>query len=72
MTKIDAFRRNAAETMQLAQRAATTEDKNRLMKLAERWLDLADRTLELGRSGHRTQGVHPLLRMGRENRLEDQ
>jgi hypothetical protein len=43
MNKEDDYRRNAADTVQLAQRASSSEDKGRLLKLAEAWLDLADR-----------------------------
>jgi hypothetical protein len=34
--------------MQLAQRASSNEDKGRLLKLAEAWLNLADRALQHG------------------------
>jgi hypothetical protein len=44
MSKEDEYRKNAAETVGLASRAATTQDKGRLLAMAEAWLDLADRT----------------------------
>lgn len=43
MTKEADYRRNAADTMALAQRAETSRDKGRLLALAEKWLDLAER-----------------------------
>jgi hypothetical protein len=43
MSKEDDYRWKAAETVQLAQRAGSTADKGRLLKLAESWLDLAER-----------------------------
>ena len=62
MSKVDDYRRNAAETVQLAQRAATTFDKGRLLKLAEAWLDLADRTRRVTRTIRRPKDLHPLIR----------
>ena len=44
MSKEDDYRHNAAETVELANKATTTADKGRLLCLAEKWLDLADRT----------------------------
>jgi hypothetical protein len=41
MNKEHDYRRNAADTVQLAQRASSSEDKGRLLMLAEAWLDLA-------------------------------
>ena len=44
MGKEGDYRRNAADTVDLAQRAETSRDKGRLLALAEKWLDLAERT----------------------------
>jgi hypothetical protein len=44
MTKEESYRRNAVDSVPLAQRAGSTADKGRLFKPAEAWLDLADRT----------------------------
>src|SRR5579863_10452279 len=41
--KEDDYVHKAADTMQLAQRASSAEDKGRLLNLAEAWLDLAYR-----------------------------
>ena len=49
MSKETEYRENAAATLQLAQRAATSADKGRLLKLAEAWLDLADRAKRVTR-----------------------
>jgi hypothetical protein len=58
MSKEDDYRKNAADAVQLANRAASTPDKSRLLALAERWLDLADRAHRRVRAhaaGSRTQ-----------------
>ena len=46
MSKAQDYRKNAADLMRLAQRASTTENKSRLMRIAEAWLDLADTILK--------------------------
>jgi hypothetical protein len=43
MGKRDEYRHAAATTIDLAKRAATSDDKGRLLALAAKWLDLADR-----------------------------
>jgi hypothetical protein len=67
MSKEDDCRRNAAESIELAHRAATKSDKSRLLGLAEKWLDLADRAQRLARHA---RGIreHPLVkdRFGRD------
>jgi hypothetical protein len=62
MNKADDYRRNAADTMQLAQRASSGEDKGRLLKLAEAWLDLADRARGAAKRLRRPSVLHPLVR----------
>ena len=44
MTKETEYRANAANSIDLANRASSMRDKGRLLELAEKWLDLADRT----------------------------
>ena len=61
MTKDGDYRRNAAETIELASRAASTGDKGHLLALAEKWLDLADRAHRLTRRFGATQRNHPLV-----------
>ena len=60
MTKVDDYRKNAIETVELANRASTLEDKIRLLNLAEKWVDLADRVHRTIRS--RASMLHPLIR----------
>jgi hypothetical protein len=67
MTKEDDYRKNAAETVELANRAISSADKSRLLRLAENWLDLADRAARLTRRfGPRQEPdlrpEHPLVR----------
>jgi hypothetical protein len=57
MTKEEHYRRNAAETIQMAQRASSISDKGRLLRLAEAWLNLADRAHITSRNLWR----HPLM-----------
>jgi hypothetical protein len=61
MTKEDHYRRNAAETIQMAQRASSISDKGRLLRLAEAWLNLADRVHSAARNLRRPTIVHPLI-----------
>ena len=61
MTKEDDYRHNAAETVELANKASTTADKGRLLSLAEKWLDLANRTRRPNRNP-RQLDEHPLLK----------
>jgi hypothetical protein len=63
MTKEDDYRRNAAETLELASRAHSARDKGRLLSLTERWLDLAERAHEVARKGiGKVREMHPLVR----------
>ena len=58
------YRRNAIVSVELARRTASPNDKARLLKLAEAWLDLAKRTR--AQSGHhvRKVGEHPIAKLG--------
>jgi len=62
MNKEEDYRRKAADVVELAKRSATTADKGRLLRLAERWLDLADRAHRLGRRPKAPIEDHPLVR----------
>jgi hypothetical protein len=62
MSKENDYRRNAADTMQLAQRASPNVDKVRLLRLAEAWLNLADRTCSTARRLRWPSVLHPLVR----------
>jgi hypothetical protein len=70
MNKADDYRRNAADTMQLAQRASSSEDKGRLLKLAEAWLDLADRAHATAKRSRRPSILHPLVRKKLDQYME--
>jgi len=58
MSKADEYRNNAVESYDLAQKVPTSADKNRLLRLAEMWLDLADRT---ARRSKQPVVEHPLV-----------
>jgi hypothetical protein len=64
MSKEDDYRRNASDMVHLAQRAVASADKGRLLKLAESWLDLADRAHDhdVARHSHKPSKLHPLVR----------
>jgi hypothetical protein len=47
MSKADEYRRSAASLLDLAQRADGLTDKNRLLRMAEAWLDLAHRATKI-------------------------
>ena len=62
MSKEDDYRRNAAETLALAGRTRDFRDKGRLLSLAEKWLDLAERSRAARNRIGRLRLVHPLVR----------
>jgi hypothetical protein len=63
MSKEDEYRKNAAESVRMASRAATNEDKGRLLAMAEAWLDLADRAHRAAsHHGRRLREIPSLLR----------
>jgi hypothetical protein len=62
MTKESEYRANAANSIELANRASRMSDKSRLLELAEKWLDLADRAHNLTRRFTPSRWQHPLLR----------
>lgn len=49
MSKETEYRANAAKVIGLANRASTTHDKGRLLEMAEKWIELADRAHRLAR-----------------------
>lgn len=55
------YRRSAAEIVQLAHLASETEDKDRLLRLAERWISLAQRTRTAKRKSPSRMKLHPLV-----------
>jgi hypothetical protein len=62
MNKETEYRANAASSIDLANRTSSMRDKGRLLELAEKWLDLADRTHRLTRRLTPAVWQHPLLR----------
>jgi hypothetical protein len=68
MTLEDDYRKYAAKTVELANRAPTTRDKGRLLNLAERWLDLADHAHVIARRFSLTMREHPSVKamLGKE------
>ena len=64
MTKADYCRNNAAATVDLVNRAATSADKIRLLSLAEKWLDLADKAHCRQRGGSQGPQQNPAMWLG--------
>jgi hypothetical protein len=62
MTKEDDYRKNAAQTVDLANHAANLADKGHLLSLAEKWLDLADRAHQLTEHFGPRRVDHPLVK----------
>jgi hypothetical protein len=71
MTKEDDYRRHAAETMELVNKATTSSDKRRLLQLVERWLNLADRAHQAARDRLASVRMHPLMRSRLEHERRD-
>jgi hypothetical protein len=61
MSKAEEYLDNAAETVVLANRASSSADKGRLLRLAEKWLDLAERAGRLVNWSSPSVGEHPLV-----------
>jgi len=61
MRSVDEYRRSAASMLDLAQRADSVADKNRLLVMAEAWLDLAVRAAKLTRTRWRDAPDQSLL-----------
>lgn len=62
MGKEQDYRLTAAEIVDLAHKATTALDKRRLLRLAEKWLDLAERSERLAAQPQALIGEHPLVR----------
>ena len=61
MTKEDAYRRYAVQSVELALRATSVADRALLRKMAEVWVDLA-MTHKQSEQRVRNIGEHPLVR----------
>jgi hypothetical protein len=74
MSKEDEYRRHAAHTLDLAQRARSASDKTRLLIMADAWLDMAERAQKAARRQvQKARELHPLLRariFGRSSEAE--
>jgi hypothetical protein len=60
--KEDEYRANAAAMVKMAAKLPTAADKGRLLRMAEEWLDLADRSQKRAGSAGPVLPEHPLLR----------
>ena len=62
MSRVEEYRRSAASLLDLAQRTDSFANKNRLLVMAEAWLDLANRATKTPfvrpRSGNGLQSSH--------------
>ena len=62
MPKTDEYAVNALGTVELAERTGSPDAKRRLLRLAEGWLDLADRAQNRRRCKRMRKGLdHPLV-----------
>ena len=66
MSNRDEYRLKAAEALDLAKKASKTGDKRRLLRLAEKWLDLADRAKHPPRLPPQHPRVKEVLGEGQE------
>ena len=73
MTKEDDYRKNAAQTLDLASRTENRADKGHLLALAEKWLDLAERAHQMTKRLGVKHRNHPLVdaKLGREHKQAD-
>ena len=62
MGKEQDYRVTAAEIVDLAHKATAALDKRRLLRLAEKWLDLAERSERLATRPQCQIDEHPLVR----------
>jgi hypothetical protein len=61
MSKQDEYLDNAAQTLELATRASSSSEKSRLLSLADKWLDLADRFRQRSGDSSGALNDHPLV-----------
>ena len=61
MGKEQDYRLTAAEMVDRAHKATNAIDKRRLLQLAEKWLDLAERSERVAAQPQRPIGDHPLV-----------
>ena len=61
MSKEQEYLAHAADSLELAERATLPDDRRRLFRLAEAWLDLADRIRSRASHPRKAQD-HPLVK----------
>jgi hypothetical protein len=61
MSKEAEYRKNAAQSVELAHRTVSSADKGRMLRLAEAWLDLADRAHRVSKDQRAKGREHPLI-----------
>jgi hypothetical protein len=61
VAKEDEYIINGLDTLRLAERATSSRDKLRLLKLADSWLELAERIRRRRKSPPREVPEHPLV-----------
>jgi hypothetical protein len=61
MPRTEEYRNNATQSFVLARHASSFDEKARLLELAERWLDLADRIANSNGPRHTGSGRIPEL-----------
>jgi hypothetical protein len=62
VSKTDEYTANALASLELAEQVSSAIAKRRLLKLAEAWLELADRALKRGSEPYRRLPEHPLIK----------
>jgi hypothetical protein len=70
VSKNEDYRKNAFDTLKLVERARSLGDRLRLLRLAEAWVNLADRAEEIARQFRKTplsSELHPLIRKRMKN-----
>jgi hypothetical protein len=60
VSKTDEYTANALASLELAEQVSSAIAKHRLLKLAEAWLELADRARKRGSEHNRRLPEHPL------------
>jgi hypothetical protein len=63
MSRESEYRKNARDAVDLAHRAANTDDRGRFLQMAEKWLDLAAAHVARTKRPRSKTWEHPLLRI---------
>ena len=62
MSKQNEYLDNAAQTLELALRAANSSERSHRLNLADKWLGLADRCQQRPKASARELNEHPLVK----------